>query len=122
MSVALPLAAAIACLTATAPAPPSTSAPAAVPEAQRIVDLPDEIVTELKNGMVVILRRHAVAPVVAVRMYVKAGSLYEQEYLGCGMSHLFEHLLHGGSTRTRSEDEARRLLDRIGSQSNAYTT
>ncbi|HUW84627.1 MAG TPA: pitrilysin family protein [Phycisphaerae bacterium] len=120
MSLTVPLVAAMACL--TAPLPPPTSAPAIMPEAQRIMDQPDEIVTELANGMVVILKRHAVAPVVAVRMYVKAGSMYEQEYLGCGMSHLFEHLLHGGSTRTRSETDARRLLDRIGSQSNAYTT
>ena len=106
-----------------APAPaPATSAPVQLAESQRIIDKPGEIVTRLENGMVVIVKQHRAAPVVAVRVYVKTGSIYEQEHLGCGLSHLFEHLLHGGTTTSRSERQARLILDRIGSRSNAYTT
>ncbi|HOA75270.1 MAG TPA: pitrilysin family protein [Phycisphaerae bacterium] len=91
-------------------------------ETKRIVDRPDERVSILDNGLTVILKAHRTAPVVCVQMYCKTGSIYEQEYLGAGMSHLFEHLLHGGATTTRSEEESRLLLDAIGGNTNAYTS
>lgn len=87
-----------------------------------IVDRPDQRVCTLNNGLTVILHAHRTAPVVSVRMYCRTGSIYEQEYLGSGMSHLFEHLLHGSATATRSEEESRRLLDDIGGNTNAYTS
>jgi zinc protease len=59
---------------------------------------------------------------VSVEVFVRAGSIYEQEYLGSGLSHFFEHLIHGGTTSTRSEAESSRLLESIGNNSNAYTT
>ena len=55
-------------------------------------------------------------------MFVRTGSIYEQEYLGSGISHFFEHIIHGGTTSTRSEAESHRLLEAIGNNSNAYTT
>lgn len=91
-------------------------------EARRIVDLSDERVSVLDNGLTVILKAHRTAPVACVQMYCKTGSIYEQEYLGAGMSHLFEHLLHGAATRNRSEEESRRILDDLGGNSNAYTS
>jgi len=91
-------------------------------EVRRMVDQPDERVSVLANGLTVLLKVHRAAPVVSVRMDCKTGSIYEQEYLGCGMSHLFEHLLHGSATTTRSEAEARELLDAIGGNTNAYTS
>lgn len=91
-------------------------------EAKRLVDQPDERVSVLANGLTVLLKAHRTAPVVSVRMYCKTGSIYEQEYLGCGISHLFEHLLHGSATTTRSEAEARQVLDDIGGNTNAYTS
>jgi zinc protease len=87
-----------------------------------LVNRPDERVAVLSNGMRVILKQYKVAPIVAVRMYVRTGSIYEDPYLGAGLSHLFEHLLAGGSTTTRSEEESRILLLKIGGDSNAYTT
>jgi len=99
--------------------PPAQSTTA---EAKRLVDQPDERVSVLNNGLTVIFKTHRTAPVVSVRMYCKTGSIYEQEYLGCGMSHLFEHLLHGSATTTRSEEETRRILDEIGGNANAYTS
>ena len=88
----------------------------------RYINQPTEIVARLENGMVAIVKEHKTAPVAAVRLYVKAGSIYEQEHLGAGLSHLFEHLLAGGATETRSEAESLKVLQQIGAQWNAYTT
>jgi len=76
----------------------------------------------LENGLTVVLKENHAAPVAAFRIYVKTGSMYEQEYLGAGISHLFEHLISGGTTSRRSEEESEKILDRIGGQNNAYTT
>ncbi|MCG3179359.1 MAG: hypothetical protein BIFFINMI_01694 [Phycisphaerae bacterium] len=102
---------------AAAPAPPTR-----VENESRLVSRPDEIISVLGNGMTVIAKRYPAVPVAAVRMYVKAGSIWEQEYAGAGISHLFEHLLHGGATPTRSEEQSREILDAIGASTNAYTT
>ena len=68
------------------PAKP-TSAPVASGygvEEFRFVNQSDEIVTTLKNGMVVISRRIPGSPVLAVRGYVKTGGVYEGKWLGGG--------------------------------------
>ncbi len=96
--------------------------PGLLRETQRLVDRADERVSVLENGMHVILKVHRTAPVVSVRMYCRTGSTFEQEYLGTGMSHLFEHLLHSGATTTRSDLESQRILDSIGGNTNAYTS
>jgi len=87
----------------------------------RAVNQADEIVSTLKNGMVVIAKR-VPSPVVTVRAYVYTGGVYEGKWLGGGLSHLLEHLVAGGSTKRRSEAENRSLLQEIGNNSNAYTT
>ncbi|HSX79651.1 MAG TPA: pitrilysin family protein, partial [Candidatus Saccharimonadia bacterium] len=76
----------------------------------------------LDNGFTVLIEENHANPVVAVEVFVRTGSIYEQEYLGSGISHFFEHIIHGGTTSTRREAESRRLLDAIGNNSNAYTT
>src|SRR5688500_12879280 len=87
----------------------------------RAVNQADEIVSTLKNGMVVIAKR-VPSPVVTVRAYVYTGGVYEGKWLGGGLSHLLEHLVAGGSTKRRTEAENRSLLQEIGNNSNAYTT
>lgn len=87
-----------------------------------VIDRSDEKVAVLSNGLTVILKAHRTAPVVAVRMYCRTGSIYEQEFTGAGLSHLFEHLLHGGATTTRTEAQSRKILDEIGDNTNAYTS
>src|SRR3954453_21585802 len=62
----------------------------------RSVNKSDEIVSILKNGMVVIVKR-VPSPVVSVRAYVQTGGVYEGKWLGGGLSHLLEHLVAGGS-------------------------
>jgi zinc protease len=78
--------------------------------------------TTLDNGLTVLIEENHANPVVAVEVFVRTGSIYEQEYLGSGISHFFEHIIHGGATSTRSEAESSRILEAIGNNSNAYTT
>ncbi|HWE94199.1 MAG TPA: pitrilysin family protein [Tepidisphaeraceae bacterium] len=90
-------------------------------ENYRLVSEKDEIVSVLKNGMVVIVKRIP-SPVVAVRGVSLTGGVYEGKWLGGGLSHLLEHLVAGGSSERRTEAENRDLLQKIGNNSNAYTT
>ena len=54
-----------------------------------------------ENGMTVILQENHSSPVINMRFYVRAGSIYEGEYLGAGISHYCEHVLSDGTpTRT----------------------
>ena len=75
----------------------------------------------LPNGLTVLARENHGAPVVAVRVYVRTGSIYEDKYLGAGLSHLFEHTLFEG-TVTRDKKALNDELQAIGGQSNAYTS
>ncbi len=61
------------------------------------------------------------APVAAVRFYVRAGSVYEQEFTGAGISHFLEHLL-GSGTATRTAQQIDDLQESMGNQANAYTS
>ncbi|MCD6378675.1 MAG: insulinase family protein [Planctomycetes bacterium] len=87
------------------------------------------VVAHLSNGLVAIVRENHTAPVVCVKAYVRAGGLYEREWLGCGLSHLCEHLVAqesvhhptgGGTVPLRNAP--RSLIKEIGGQANAYTS
>ncbi len=90
-------------------------------EQYRLVNEPGEIVSVLRNGITVIVKRVA-SPAVAVRGLIGTGGVYEGKWLGGGLSHLLEHLVAGGSNERRTEAENRNLLQQIGNNSNAYTT
>lgn len=89
-------------------------------ESYRLVDQRDEIISVLKNGMTVIVKRMS-SPVVSVRGVTMAGGVYEGRWLGGGLSHLLEHLVAGGSSERRTEAQNRDLLQKIGNNSNAAT-
>ena len=76
----------------------------------------------LDNGLQIYVAENHSSPVFTMRVYVKAGSIYEDEYLGCGISHYVEHLVSGGTTYKRTEAESERILRAIGGAHNAYTT
>ena len=113
---------------AAAPAPSDAGAKAPAP--LRIVRRSDApggvVVATLENGLTVIVRPMRVAPVVCVRAYVRAGGLYEAEFLGCGLSHLCEHLVAKGALHEghghAAEAETRSNVAEIGGQSNASTS
>jgi zinc protease len=76
----------------------------------------------LDNGLNVYVLENHNAPVFTMRVYVRAGSIYEQEFLGRGISHFCEHMIAGGSTNKRSEADAQAIIRAIGGAANAYTT
>lgn len=84
-------------------------------------DRPDRLIVELPNRMIVVAQELKSAPVVSAQVYVKTGSIYEQEHVGAGLSHFLEHLLAGGATKTRKETESNAILGQIGGQTNAST-
>ncbi|MDP9174527.1 MAG: insulinase family protein [Planctomycetota bacterium] len=90
-------------------------------ESYRIVSAKDEIISVLRNGATIICKR-VPSPVAAVRGYVYTGGVYEGKWLGGGLSHLLEHLVAGGSSERRTEAQNKSLLEKIGNDSNAYTT
>jgi len=87
-----------------------------------LINKPDEIVAVMSNGLRVAIKENHAAKVAAVRLYVAAGSIYEDQHLGAGLSHVFEHLLHGAATPHRTEEQSQLLLEEIGAVSNAYTS
>jgi zinc protease len=89
-------------------------------ESYRLVSNDDEIISSLRNGLVVIVKRTPSA-VCAVRAYALTGGVYEGKWLGGGLSHLLEHLVAGGTNGRRTEEQNRDLLQSIGNNSNAYT-
>ena len=88
----------------------------------RMLDEPTRRMVRLANGTTVILQQNKTAPVVACRVYVRAGSLTENKWMGCGLSHVLEHLVSGASSAKRKEAESTDLLKAIGNDSNAFTT
>jgi zinc protease len=97
-----------------APAAPKGAAVPATPAVERVGTLP--------NGLRVIVREKHVGGIAAFRIYLRAGSLNEGDYAGTGISHLLEHVLSGGATPTRTEDQIRDALAAIGADTNAHTT
>ena len=77
--------------------------------------------TVLNNGLTVIIKENHAAPVVSLHVYVRAGSIYEREFLGKGISHYLEHLVHSG-TEKRTREQMDQIMEEIGNVSNAYTS
>ncbi|MBD3182073.1 hypothetical protein GF312_07265 [Candidatus Poribacteria bacterium] len=75
----------------------------------------------LDNGLTIIVKENHAAPVVSLRVYVKAGSMYEGKYMGRGITHNLEHLMFSG-TETRTREQIDQIMEDIGNISNAYTT
>ncbi|HUU57660.1 MAG TPA: pitrilysin family protein, partial [bacterium] len=72
------------------------------------------------NGLTAIVAENHANPVAAVRVYVRAGSIYEGQYLGAGMSHYIEHML-GERTDKHTRAELEAAVSEMGGAYNAYT-
>jgi len=99
----------------------AAAASAAVPEYRVMDERSDRLVARLPNRMIVAVQEIHTAPVVSVQVWIKTGSVYEQEHVGAGLSHFLEHLLSGGTTTTRPESESNFMLGQMGAQTNAAT-
>jgi zinc protease len=74
----------------------------------------------LPNGLTVVIRENHSSPVVAVQVWVKAGSTAEPERLA-GISHILEHMAFKG-TKTRGPGQIAREVEALGGDINAYTS
>lgn len=75
---------------------------------------------KLPNGLTIITSENHESPVVAIQVWVRAGSAYEEphEY---GITHLIEHMIFKG-TPSRPVGQMARQIEALGGQVNAYTT
>lgn len=74
----------------------------------------------LPNGLTVLLRPHAVAPVAEVQIWARVGSADERPGEE-GLAHFFEHMLFKGTTRRGVGDVAGEV-EGAGGRINAYTS
>lgn len=75
----------------------------------------------LENGLTIIVQEDHSAPVASVQAWCATGSIYEDERLGAGMSHILEHMLFKG-TKTRSTNAIAQKIQDVGGYINAYTS
>jgi zinc protease len=75
----------------------------------------------LPNGLEVIVAEDQAHPVASVQLWVKAGSLHEEQWTGAGLAHLVEHMMFKGTGKRGATQIAQDIQSR-GGQVNAYTT
>lgn len=78
--------------------------------------------TTLPNGMRVVVKSYPANGMVGLFCYIQTGSCYEGKFLGSGISHYVEHLVSGGSTSKRSEQDYYDLSVQMGAEINAGTS
>ena len=77
--------------------------------------------TNLENGLTIIIREDHSAPVVSAQAWCMAGSIHEGKWLGAGLSHVLEHMLFKGTT-TRPGSRIDQEVQEAGGFMNAYTS
>lgn len=75
----------------------------------------------LENGLEVAAAPDSSNPVVALQLWVKAGSIYEDPLLGSGLSHFLEHMAFKGPAG-ELKGAIPREVERLGGTINAYTS
>lgn len=103
---------------------PATPVPARQIDLQASApDLPqlEARVHTLANGLEILLREDPEHPLVSVQIWVRAGSIHEENWTGAGLAHCVEHMLFKG-TAQRSAEDITRVIQERGGQVNAYTS
>lgn len=77
--------------------------------------------TVLANGIRVFFRKTPLSGLASVQVWVKSGSLHEDEFLGAGISHYLEHMVFKGAEKFSSEAISQKVAS-LGGSMNAYTT
>ncbi|HRH97860.1 MAG TPA: pitrilysin family protein [Prosthecobacter sp.] len=81
----------------------------------------DASVTTLPNGLEVIVREDHAHPLVSVQVWIKAGSMHEEQHTGAGIAHCVEHMLFKG-TEKRDPAQISQGIQALGGYVNAYTS
>ena len=74
------------------------------------------------NGISLVMVNDPSATIASSYVFVRTGSIFENQWLGYGLSHYLEHLISGGTTLQKSETEYRKIIDQLGGASNAFTS
>lgn len=85
------------------------------------IPAPDASITTLPNGLEVIIREDHAHPLVSVQVWIKAGSLHEEQHTGAGIAHCVEHMLFKG-TEKRDAAQISQGIQTLGGYVNAYTS
>src|SRR5437867_4039415 len=75
----------------------------------------------LPNGLTMIVQEDHSAPVASVQAWCATGSIFEDQHVGAGLSHILEHMLFKG-TKTRGKNEIAQRIQDVGGYINAYTS
>ncbi|MBL9132116.1 MAG: insulinase family protein, partial [Verrucomicrobiaceae bacterium] len=78
-------------------------------------------VITLPNGLEVIIREDHAHPLVSVQVWIKAGSIHEEQHTGAGIAHCVEHMLFKG-TENRDAAAISQGIQALGGYVNAYTS
>ena len=73
------------------------------------------------NGLRVYVIPKNEAPTVTVQAWVATGSIHEDEFLGCGLSHFLEHMLFQGTEKFPGSAISD-TVTHLGGYLNAYTS
>ena len=76
----------------------------------------------LGNGLRIYVAPNHRAPVVTAQIWVETGSIHEEEYLGCGLSHFLEHMLFSGTEKFPGKTEISDRATMLGAKLNAWTS
>src|SRR5438128_4510475 len=96
---------------------------AATTEGSPVITFPPSTAQKwiLPNGLTIIVQEDRSAPVASVQAWCATGSIYEDQHLGAGLSHILEHMLFKG-TKTRGKNEIAQKIQDVGGYINAYTS
>ena len=75
----------------------------------------------LPDGLTLIVQEDRSAPVASVQAWCGTGSIYEDDKLGAGLSHILEHMLFKGTKTQKASEIAQKVHD-VGGYINAYTS
>ncbi|MBL9113428.1 MAG: insulinase family protein [Verrucomicrobiaceae bacterium] len=83
--------------------------------------MPNPQLHTLTNGLDVLVQEDHNHPLASVQVWVRAGSIHEEDWSGGGMAHLCEHMLFKG-TASRSAQQISLEIQSLGGYVNAYTS
>ena len=103
--------------------PPMVNLKAAPLERSAAITFPPSTAQKwiLPNGLTIIVQEDHSAPVASVQAWCATGSIFEDQHVGAGLSHILEHMLFKG-TKTRSTNEIAQKIQDVGGYINAYTS
>src|SRR4051794_30064331 len=96
---------------------------AAPPESSALISFPPSTAQKwvLPNGLTILVQEDHSAPVASVQAWCATGSIFEDDKLGAGLSHILEHMLFKGTKTQKANDIAQKIQD-VGGYINAYTS